>query len=83
MEIKTGDSYACRFRIDTVLDDTGQPANPQDNKPSKIGTYESLGIIVKRDTEAKLVKVLDETTRREFIIPFDNIWDIDTIEWVN
>lgn len=81
-EISAGQSYACRFRLQTVLDEKGYPANPT-SPPVRFGTFESLGIIVKRDTEAELVELLDQHSKEKYIVPFSDIWDVDTIDWVS
>lgn len=80
-EISAGKSYACRFRLNTVLDDKGYPASPS-SPPVRFGTFESLGVIIKRDTEAELVELLDQHSKSTFVIPFTDIWDVDTVEWV-
>jgi hypothetical protein len=28
-----------------------------------------------------LVKLQDEKSKREFVVPFSDIWDVDEIEW--
>ena len=45
--------------------------------------YESLGIIVQRDLTNSLVRLIDEPSKLQFVVPFDKIWDIDEIEWVD
>jgi hypothetical protein len=43
--------------------------------------YESIGLLLTRDTEQSLVKLRDIETLMEFVVPFDNIWDIDYVNW--
>jgi len=81
-EISAGSSYACRFRLNTVLDEKGYPASPS-SPPVRYGSFESLGIIIKRDKEAELVELLDQHSNSTYVIPFSDIWDVDTIEWVS
>jgi len=40
-----------------------------------------LGILIQRDTDQKLVKLQDEKSKKEFIVPFKDLWDVDEIEW--
>jgi hypothetical protein len=63
-ELETGQSYACRFKIEQNGD-----------------VYESIGLLLTRDTEQRLVRLKDTETFMEFVVPFDNIWDIDHVNW--
>lgn len=47
----------------------------------RLGEYESLGILTMRDLAQEMVKLKDTQTNMEFVIPFKDIWDVDTIEW--
>jgi len=47
------------------------------------GIYESIGILIQRDSEQELVKLKDEKTSKEFVVGFSDIWDVDTIEWID
>lgn len=49
----------------------------------RLGEYEGLGILLKRDMEQNIVKLKDTKTNMEFVIPFSDIWDVDTIEWTD
>jgi len=84
-EIEAGKSYACKFKIHTVLDEKWRPAIPNSTSaPSTVGSYESVGVIVKRDVDAQIVELLD--TKRGLQahrVPFENIWDVDTVEWID
>lgn len=81
-DITPGESYACKFRVTTMLDDLGRPAPNLSDRPLKgKGAYESTGILQTRDLDSELVQLQDEKTKREFVVPFRDIWDIDTIEW--
>lgn len=82
-ELEMGKSYACRFKTQTILDENNLPVTPLSSSTVKgPGLYESLGILSQRDLENNLVKLVDEKTKIEFIVPIDNIWDIDEVEWV-
>ena len=81
-DITPGESYACRFRVETMLDTLGRPAPNLSDVPLKgPGIYEGIGILMQRDTEQRLVKLQDEKSSKEFVVSFDDIWDIDSIEW--
>lgn len=64
-DIQTGESYACRFKLEGP------------------GAYESIGVLITRDLDKKLVRLRDTTSLMEFVVPFDNIWDIDYVEWTD
>jgi len=81
-EIQEGESYACKFKVEHMLDSEG---NLSDGEGSifELGTYEGLGIIRVRDMKSQLVELQDEKTKKTFVVPFNDIWDIDTVEWVD
>ena len=78
-----GNSYACKFRVETMLDTFGRIPGLSDTPLKGVGTYEGIGILMQRDVEQRLVKLKDEKSSKEFVVSFDDIWDIDTIEWVD
>jgi len=80
-EIKTGQSYACKFKVETMLDVHGRVPGLSDSPLKGPGTYEGLGLIQIRDMESKHVQLKDEKSGKEFIVPFTQIWDIDTVDW--
>lgn len=81
-DIEPGNSYACKFRVETMLDTMGRPAPNLSDVPLKgPGVYEGIGILMQRDTAQELVKLQDERSKKEFVVPFKDIWDIDTVEW--
>jgi hypothetical protein len=80
-DITPGESYACKFRVETMLDELGRPAPNLSDVPLKgPGVYESFGFLKQRDTLKELVIVVDEATKREFVAKFEDLWDIDTVE---
>lgn len=82
MDITPGESYACKFRVETMLDQFGRPAPNLSDVPLKgVGIYEGLGILTQRDVDQRLVRLVDDQSRKEFVVSFDDIWDIDTVEW--
>lgn len=83
-DITPGGSYGCKFKVTTMLDDMGRPAPNLSDVPIRgPGEYEGFGVLVKRDLESKHVELYDTTARKNFVVSFDNIWDIDTVEWVD
>ena len=83
-EVIEGKSYACKFTVTTACDSDGNPTpNLSGNKHIHNKKYESLGIIVKRDITNSLVRLIDESSRLQFVVPFHDIWDSDEIEWVD
>jgi hypothetical protein len=83
-DITPGASYACKFRVETMLDTLGRPAPNLSDVPLKgVGTYEGFGFLKQRDLAQELVVVVDEKLSKEFVVPFADIWDIDTVELVD
>jgi len=83
-DITPGNSYGCMFRVTTMLDELGQPAPNLSDVPLKgPGEYEGFGILQSRDLESRMVELYDEKSRKMFTVSFDNIWDVDDIEWVD
>lgn len=81
-DVVAGTSYACKYRVTTMLDAQGKPAQLNLGETAKgPGVYEGLGVISQRDMESQLVKLVDVETQREFVVNFEDIWDIDTVEW--
>lgn len=82
-DVVPGQSYACKFRVETMLDTLGRPAPNLSDQPLKgKGMYEGLGVLVARDMNTRLVKLQDEKSKKEFVVSFDDIWDVDTVDWV-
>jgi len=82
-DIEVGKSYACKFRTETVVDTFGRIPGLSDTPLAGLQTYEGLGIIQVRDTGSKRVQLKDEKSGKEFVVPFSQIWDVDTVEWHN
>lgn len=83
-DIIPGNSYACKFRVETMLDTLGRPAPNLADVPVKgVGVYEGLGILLNRDTENQLVRLQDQQSRKTFVVAYADIWDVDTVEWVD
>ena len=83
-DITPGKSYACNLKVETMLDDLGRPAPNRSDVPLKgPGVYESLGVLIQRDSDKRLVKLQDEKSKKEFVVSFDHIWDVDEVEWTD
>lgn len=83
-EITPGNSYACKFKVKTMVDTLGRPApNLSDTPLAGEKIYEGLGILMQRDTDQELVKLKDEKSGKEFVVPFNDIWDVDEVEWTD
>ena len=83
-DIEPGKSYGCKFKVTTMLDDLGRPAPNLSDRPLKgPGEYEGFGVIQVRDLNSKQVELYDTECRKSFIVSFDNMWDIDDVEYVD
>ena len=83
LDIKEGESYACKFKVKTRLDDMGRPAPNLSDVPLKgEGWYEGFGVIMQRDSAQKLVLIKDEKTSKEFPVEWENCFEIDDVEWI-
>ena len=82
-DVTPGQSYACKFRVETMLDEFGRIPGLSDTPLKGVGTYEGLGVLVSRDMNTRLVELEDEKSKKKFVVSFDDIWDIDTVEWVD
>lgn len=81
-DITPGQSYACKFKVRTLLDNLGRPApNLSDQPLAGEGNYEGFGFLMQRDMDQRLVKLKDDKSNKEFVVSFDDIWDIDTVEF--
>ena len=86
-DIPVGESWGCRFRTTTFLDEQGKPVRAKNLQlgqahPGTPGVYESIGVIQVRDLEQERVQLQCVETLEQFTVSFDDCWDIDTIEWV-
>ena len=63
-DIVAGKSYACKFRVETMLDINEDPApNLNQAALAGLGVYEGFGVVLQRDTtqEVVLIKCEDRT----------------------
>ena len=80
-DIEPGKSYACKFRTEHILDIYDRIPGLSDTPLKGLGMYESWGPITIRDMESEHVEVLDEKSKKKFVVPFKDIWDVDTVIW--
>lgn len=82
-DIVPGKSYAAKFKVQTMCDTFGRPApNLSDTPLAGVQEYQGLGILQARDSEQRVVQLKDERSGKEFVVPFDDLWDIDDVEWI-
>jgi|TARA_B110000444_G_scaffold255648_2_gene290400 hypothetical protein len=81
-KVEAGKSYACKFKVEHMLDTFGRIPGLSDTPLAGLGWYEGFGELMQRDSEKELVKILDEKSKKEFVVPFDQIWDVDVVEYV-
>ena len=84
-DIETGKSYACHFTVrDIPLDEWDRPAglySLSDVPIKRTGDYEGFGVIKTRDSEQRLFEVEDSELNRTWVVSWDDVRDIDTVEW--
>ena len=80
-EVKEGTSIACKFKVITMLDTFGRLPGLSDTPLAGPGEYESLGVVKVRDKEKRLVELEDTKSRRTFVVGYDDLWDIDDVDW--
>ena len=85
-DIPAGESWACRFRTTTFLDENQKPVEARNLQlgqahPGVPGEYTSIGVIQVRDCENQRVQLQCVETLKQFTVSFDDCWDVDTIEW--
>ena len=81
-KVEVGKSYAYKFKVEHILDEYDRIPGLSDTPIKGLGWYEGFGELMQRDSEKQLVKILDEKSKKEFVVPFDQIWDVDVVEYV-
>ena len=83
LDITPGESYACKFRVrDIPLDEWDRPGglySLADVPIKRVGDYEGFGFLKQRDLEQRLVVIVDEKLNRDWVVSFDDIWDVDEV----
>lgn len=80
-DLVPGETYACKFKVKTMLDKQGIPVTENPKDIGGPGFYEGFGIISVRDLEHRRVKVYDYNIDQTFSLEESQIWDIDEVEW--
>ena len=81
MDIEVGKTYACKFKVEHILDEFGRIPGLSDVPLKGLGWYEGVGVLQVRDSASKRVQLKDEKSGKEFIVPFSQIWDVDVAEY--
>lgn len=84
-DLPTGTAWATKFRTTTFLRD-GVPITAHnlaigERHPGVPGVYEGVGVIALRDTEKKLLEVIDTASQQRFTVSYDDCWDWDEVEY--
>ena len=88
-DIIAGEAYACKFKIRTFVDEDGKAVDTRKLKVGepveggKPGEYVGFGAISQRDVNKQLVEVVDLDLDRSWVVHWDDVWDVDVIEWVD
>ncbi len=86
-DITAGESWGCRFRVRTFVNEQGIPVDtrfipPGSKVPGNPGDYEGVGSISKRDINNRLVEIVDhKIPNRTWTVKWDDCWDIDRVEY--
>ena len=80
-DIDPGNSYACKFKVEHMLDQHGELSNGE-GSVFELGTYEGFGLINTRDCDNRLLEVTDRTSGKTFVVSWDDAWAVDRVEWV-
>ena len=80
--VEVGKTYACKFKVEHMLDTYGRIPGLSDTPLQGLGWYEGFGVLMQRDSENELVKVLDEQSEKEFVVPLLQIGYVDVAEQV-
>jgi len=75
-DIVHGNYYDCKFKTEQMLDARGRPMNLSDTPLRGMGLYKSTGRITGRDINTEMVEVMDSQSNQEYVVSFDDIWDI-------
>lgn len=86
-DITVGESWACEFTTTTFLDENGAPVSVNlqvgQSHPGAPGEYTSIGVIQVRDRDNRTVQLVDTRSEQTFVVSWDNIRDVDRVEWTN
>jgi len=80
-DLLPGETYACKFKVKTMLDKQGIPVTENPKDLGGPGFYEGFGIISVRDLNSRCVTVYDYNIDQSFNLNESQIWDIDQVQW--
>lgn len=86
--ITTGESWACKFRVQTFIDKNGKPFDTRNLgigekiTEAEPGFYTGTAVIQTRDTVNRLVELWDIEQSRLWIVNWNDCWDIDRVDWI-
>ena len=80
-DIQAGRSYACYYKLVEMTDSAGTPVAPDSEDADKLRAREGFGVIKTRDTEKKLVEIVNTDTEETVIVPWEQCWGVDEVEW--
>lgn len=93
-DIQVGKSYGCKFKVRTLFDGVGNRLDTKNIGFGEItkfiedglgfpGDYEGFGVITTRDIDNRLLEIQDqEIEDQTWIVPWDDVWDVDDVEWI-
>lgn len=87
-DLTAGESWACRFWIETFLDENGEPVDNSNLQPGQRaqgqpGRYTGLGVIKTRDLANRRLVVIDTKTNNEYTLEEAQAADFDRVEWID
>jgi len=84
LDITTGESWGCKYRITKMLDAQGNPVKNLKVGESAAGPgyVESTAVIKRRDVAKQLLEVIDINTQETHVVAFEDVWDIDRAVYV-
>jgi|TARA_B110000259_G_C13969951_1_gene384280 hypothetical protein len=83
-DITAGETWAAKFRTTRMLGTDGKPVvNLKVGETAQgPGNWESVGIIVKRDTASSKLELVDVFDQTRHVVDYGDVWDIDRAEIV-
>jgi hypothetical protein len=81
-DIVAGETWAAKFRTTRMLGTDGKPVtNLKLGESAKgPGVWESVGVIVKRDTVSRKLELVDVFDQTRHVVDYGDVWDIDRAE---
>lgn len=80
-DIEAGRSYACYYKIVEMSDSEGNTVSSDSPSADKLRAREGFGVIKTRDSEKRLVEIIDTDTEETVVVSWDQTWGVDEVEW--